>query len=244
MAEEEVKETEEVKEEVSEESIKDKMYPDKSEKDETPEDKKDEETKEEKKETDAEEEKETDAEEEKADDEEKSEDKSKEQEETKEEKEQELELTLSKDSPLNEESLEKMLEFAKENKLSNDEAQLYLELKEEGASEILDGQVTEKKAIVEKWDKDMKSHKEFGGDDYEEHQVISRKVLDRFDVDGELTKFFDETGLWNNPALFSFRHALGMAMSDDKFVDGKPKIVKQEKSMKENWYPNEVTKKE
>lgn len=226
---EDTKVTEEAVEERTEEQIAENLYGDKSEKqDETLK------TDEPKEESD----KETQQDETKA-----------EQEETADEKKpQELVLELSKDSPLDQTYVDAVLEYAKENGKTQEEASEILLHKEDAVLDHISDQDTKMNLEADAGLKMLASDPLLGGDNFEKSQELARKPLndERF-VSKEdrpaLMEFLEKTRLQDNPIFFKMLNSMGKAMSDASYLkDGAP--VARKKTMEERWYGDKAATKE
>jgi len=170
-----------------------------------------------------------------------------EQEETTEEtKPLELELSLSKDSPLDEGYIEAVKEFAKENELSQDEAQGILSHKEDA---VLDYIEDGKAKLNTQADESLKVMKAKYGDKFNEAQEMALKPLKdpRFIGDGEdeqkLHDFMKETRVIDNQIFFEMFKKIGEAMSDDKYLKASTPTAKP-KSREERFFGSQAANKE
>jgi type III secretory pathway component EscV len=227
-------EEEVVVEERTKEQIADNLYDNTDKKDEVADESKEVEDKEDQ-------EKSTEKEEEVAEDAE-----SKEQEEKVEKEPVELELTLSKDSLLEDSDLTDHLEYAKEKELSQEVAQELLEQKE--AAVLLDRERQSEVLRIEsdEWAKEIMTDKRLGGAKFEESQKIARKPLDdsRFvnpEDREQLDSFLKKTNLADHPIFFRLLHGVGEAMSDGEFVKG-AEPIKRKLSTEEKFYGEQAVK--
>jgi hypothetical protein len=170
-----------------------------------------------------------------------------EQEETDDKKEpKELELSLSKDSPLDEGYIEAILEYAKENGKSQEEAQEILTHKEDAVSDFMVD--TKAKADTEA-DEGLKDLKAKYGVKFEEAQELALKPYKdpRFVGDSDEQKrivdFVLKTRLADDPVFFEWSRKIGLAMSDDTYLKGNTP-VKKKLTMEEKFYGKEAANKE
>ena len=109
-------------------------------------------------------------------------------------------------------------EAAKEAKLSQDAAQ---QLIEKMAPAITARQADQVKAIHKEWQDASSADKEFGGEKLAENLGVARKALDNL-ATPELRTLLEETGLGNHPEVIRLLFRAGKAISEDKFVGGRP----------------------
>lgn len=121
------------------------------------------------------------------------------------------ELKTSKDSHLDAEVLGEIESFAKENKLTQEEAQAVLLNREEAVASY----VEKKKG---QWLAETKADKEVGGDGLDNNLKLASRVLDRFG-DPELREELTKYGYGNNPRVVRLLTRIGKAMADDKLVN-------------------------
>lgn len=75
--------------------------------------------------------------------------------------------------------------------------------------------------LVETWTEQVKTDKELGGDKLDENLGIARKAIDTFGSP-ELKELLNSTGLGNHPEVVKLAFKVGKAISEDRFVTGKP----------------------
>lgn len=109
-------------------------------------------------------------------------------------------------------------EVAKELNLSNDDAQKLLD---KVAPVIQSRQEEQIAAVRSEWGTQSANDKEFGGDKLQENLGVAKKALDAFGTP-ELKALLTESGLGNHPELIRAFYRAGKAISEDKFVGGKP----------------------
>ena len=114
--------------------------------------------------------------------------------------------------------IEAYSEVAKELNLSNDDAQKLLD---KVAPVIQARQLERIEAVKTEWETASKSDKEFGGDKLNDSLGTAKKALDAFGTP-ELKALLNESGLGNNPEVIRFMVRAGKAISEDKFVGGRP----------------------
>jgi hypothetical protein len=106
---------------------------------------------------------------------------------------------------------EAFVTFAKENNLTQEQAQKLLD-RDVGFAE------TQNKAIeaqVEKWKHEVAADPELGN---AENMGVAKEGLERF-ATAELRQMLSETNLGNHPLVLKHFHALGKLAAQDKFVN-------------------------
>jgi len=126
-------------------------------------------------------------------------------------------LKLPKDSLLDKSAVDEIAEFAKEQGLSNEQAQKLLERENNVVKDYADAQITELKEKSEQWVEDVKNDKELGGEDFNKNVEIAHRALEKFGSK-QLKETLENTGLGNHPELIRAFSRIGKAMSDDSFV--------------------------
>ena len=227
----------EVKEEIQEEVIEEKTQEQMS-KDMYPDDVK-EEAKEETKEESKKEETEDKAGDKTKEESQEKDEETGEQEETEKEEAEAITLSLSKDSPLTEDQLTNLTEFAKENELPQDLAQLMLAREVAAASSFAEKQESDLQASLAEGYKVIENHPVYGGENLEKAQLVANRPLEKYGNEA-ITEALTERKLINDPAIFEFMHKLGLAMGDDQFVKGDQIKEKKKISRAHAMYPNEA----
>jgi hypothetical protein len=142
-------------------------------------------------------------------------------------------LKLSEGSLLDPSVLGKIETYAKELKLTQEQATAVLAEREEAVASF----VEERKAT---WMKETQADKEIGGEGLKNNLELSSRVLERFGSP-ELKAELDRSGYGNSPAVIRLLTRIGKAMSDDQLVSkgtqgaGRPPI-------EERLYPNHKEK--
>jgi hypothetical protein len=127
------------------------------------------------------------------------------------------------------ELLDGLVSEAKEMKLTNEEAQAFLESKERALSAFVDHQ-------VKQWDKEAKADKEIGGEKYAKSIEASRRVLRTFLPEHEEETLSFGSGV--DPKWIKLLTRVAERMADDKFVQAPNSRGQGNKSIAERMYPN------
>lgn len=125
-------------------------------------------------------------------------------------------LTLGEDSPLTEEHVEGIIEFAVANDLSPEAAQAILSRDEARAAAADDTW----NATVERWETDFRADKEFGGKNLDRSVANARAAMAKFGPPGFI-EALNASGFGNNPDLLRFAANVGARMAEtDKIING------------------------
>ncbi len=93
---------------------------------------------------------------------------------------------------------------------------------------------------LDSWAKELKSDKDFGGDDYEENSGIADLAVEKLGSQ-ELRDFLQASGGCNHPAVVKFMWAVGKLVSEDT-PGGGDQGGEKEGSIESRMYPNEAKK--
>lgn len=129
----------------------------------------------------------------------------------------EYDLKLPKDSALDEGVVDEIAEFAKEQGLSNDQAQNILEREDKAVKEYANAQVEGLKEKSTQWVEEAKNDKELGGENFKENVEHAHRALEKFGSK-QLKDTLESTGLGNHPELVRVFSRIGKAMADDTIV--------------------------
>ncbi len=132
--------------------------------------------------------------------------------------------------------MDEIVKQAKEQGLSNDEAQKILDRDNNLANSIVDAQWEQVEKNKEVWLDELKADPEIGGDHIKETAEISRRVLEAY-FPAEVKQLLVDSGYGNKLSVAQGFVKIGRALNilDDKVVEGS-KPTKQEKSMEEIFY--------
>lgn len=143
----------------------------------------------------------------------------------------EIKLELPKDSALTQEDVNAIAEYAKANKLSQEQAKQLLDREHATASRVVERQ---QKSLAEArvgWMKEVETDKDLGGDNLATTQRVSQLAIDRFlpntkDAQGNevvhpLRQFFRATGYGDHPMIVRLFRDIGKAMDEGQGLTGK-----------------------
>lgn len=151
-------------------------------------------------------------------------------------------LKLPEDSELDEGDVKNVADFAKQMKLTNDEAQKILDRENtlrvamiEGQEELLDKQ-------GETFLGEAKADSEIGGDNFDGKVEMAKRVIDAFGTD-ELKRSLNTTKLGNHKEVIRVFSKIGEHLKDDSIIFPKSETPKKAKSMEDVFYPDDPNKK-
>ena len=145
----------------------------------------------------------------------------------------EYNLKLEEDSPLDASHIDLVSAFAKENKLSNEQAQALLKQQEETVASFWDKQVEAAEKEKEVWRQTIIDDPTLGGENLKTNSENAKRVVQRFG-DEDFINLLRDTGYGDHPAVFRVLSKLGAMMSEDTLV--LPGQSKQSKSAEELMY--------
>ena len=149
----------------------------------------------------------------------------------------ELKLTLPDKSPLAPARLEKIVSYAKERGLSPEAAQELATREHEVAVETLAAQEAAFAQARKVWREQSEKHPEFGGEKLGKNVELAKRVSTRFGGP-EFTKFLDDTGFGDHPAVLGFLVRVGASAGDDTLnVPGAKPAGAPKKSLAEVFSP-------
>ena len=116
---------------------------------------------------------------------------------------------------MNEETLGEYHTFAKENNLTQEQAQRGVDM----VAQMKQAEMTQWVDQQKSWVDDAKSDAEFGGDKFEQNIAVAVKARDSFGT-SEFNEMLDTSGLGNHPEMIRFLNRVGKAISEDSVVVG------------------------
>jgi hypothetical protein len=145
-------------------------------------------------------------------------------------------LKLPDGSPLDAKALDEVSSFAKEKKLTQDEAQAVLERESKRIASYVDAQKEQLAQKQKEWIETIKTDKELGGEGMNKTIEMAKRVVDRYGSDS-LKKALNDSGLGNHPELVRFVSRIGKAMSEDQLVLPGAAQSTGKKSLEDIFYP-------
>lgn len=152
------------------------------------------------------------------------------------------ELKLPDGSPLDPARVQAVSEFAKQNKLSNDEAQAVLTKENDVATHVVQRQKVQLKTLSDGWTAASKADPEIAGADgkqFDKNVQYARTAMEALFPGAEIKKWMDDTGMGNNPQVLKGFARIGRLMESDKAVipNGQP-AAQRKGSMESRLYDN------
>jgi len=117
------------------------------------------------------------------------------------------------------EFLKELEGFAKDSKLSQEQAQRVVDFeakrRQKAEAAFLESRKSERAA----WEAEVKADKELGGESFEANLGLARKAIAQF-APPELLEVLEKTGYGSNPAVVRTFWRIGKAISEDQLVRG------------------------
>ena len=127
----------------------------------------------------------------------------------------EISLKAPENSLLESGALERIAADAKQQGLTQEQAQWLVERENQAVSRFVTNQRSELGRETEGWIAESKKDPEVGQGNLIQTKILTKAVLDRFDPTGEVAKLLDSTGLGNNRGTLRFLSNIGKAMKPD-----------------------------
>ncbi len=122
---------------------------------------------------------------------------------------------LPDDFDMNNETLAEYHTFAKENNLTQEQAQRGVDMVAQMKQAEMQQWVEQQKSWVE----DAKADAEYGNDKFDESIAVAVKARDSFGT-SEFNEMLDSSGLGNHPEMIRFLHRVGKAISENSVIVG------------------------
>lgn len=129
---------------------------------------------------------------------------------------------LPENFDMNEETLGEYHTFAKENNLTQEQAQRGVDMVAQMKQAEMNQWVEQQKS----WVDDAKKDAEFGGDKFDKSISVAVKARDSFGTP-EFNEMLDSSGLGNHPEMIRFLSRVGKQISEDGVVVGGSSISNQ-----------------
>lgn len=131
----------------------------------------------------------------------------------------EIVLVKPEGSILSDETVSRITEFAKANKLSQEQATKLLEKESVAASSLVEEQQKAIEQASNAWIAEAKADPEIGGDKFEESAEMAKRVAKRFGTEKFFEALNNPKNPWgNHPELIRTFARIGRAMEPDKLV--------------------------
>ncbi len=122
---------------------------------------------------------------------------------------------LPDDFDMNTDTLEEYHTFAKENNLTQEQAQRGVDMVAQMKQAEMNQWVEQQKS----WVDEAKSDAEYGGEKFDESISVAVKARDSFGT-SEFNEMLDSSGLGNHPEMIRFLNRVGKAISEDSVIVG------------------------
>jgi len=122
---------------------------------------------------------------------------------------------LPDDFDMNQDTLAEYHTFAKENNLTQEQAQRGVDMVAQMKQAEMQQWVEQQKSWVE----DAKADAEYGNDKFDESISVAVKARDSFGT-SEFNEMLDSSGLGNHPEMIRFLHRVGKAISENSVIVG------------------------
>jgi len=147
-------------------------------------------------------------------------------------------LKLPENSTLDPKVVDEVVSFAKEQKLTQAQAQAILERENNAVASYAQAQENQLKEVSNGvWLEELKNDKELGGEKFKENIHIAGQAFARYSTP-EFTALMKKTGLGNHPELNRIFFKIGKEMANDKLVQG-GKVPNGTKSIVDRLYGTE-----
>lgn len=145
------------------------------------------------------------------------------------------ELRLPENTIIDQPLMEEFTAWAKELKLSNDQAQAAADLHLKVLGTFAQQQAQEFVAQQRQWQKEFGDDPEIGGAKADETLTLARKGLAALGATDRLKQEFDRTGLGNHPDMIRIWANIGKFVGDDGVIMGK-QPDQDVQDMASKWY--------
>lgn len=145
------------------------------------------------------------------------------------------ELKMPEGSLLDPSRIEQIAQFAKEQEMSNEEAQGVLEAEHEAVASFVEGQQAAFEKQTQAWFEECQNDKDVGGAAFKENAEVAKRAIDYL-FDAETKKILNETGWGNHPSLFKGFVRLGRMLKEDNLVLSSQPAPGSKKSKEEVLY--------
>ena len=135
---------------------------------------------------------------------------------------------------LGQEDVERIISFARDRGLSNDDAQKLLDGEVDWIVQVQERIKEDHAKRSEVWVGELRQDDDFSGERFDANVGFAKKVITKFG-DETLIKALDESGLGNFPPLVKMMSRIGKAMSDDSLILS-GQTPGRKKSMEEIFY--------
>lgn len=147
------------------------------------------------------------------------------------------ELNLPEGYRLHDTRVDEIAAYAKEQGLSNDVAQDFLNTEHAAIEQFVAKQEELNDGVKAKWIEDLKDDKNFGGDKYNKTVELAKRAFTRFATE-TLREELNSSGYGNHPELIKTFARIGELMSDDSLITQSIKVKSADKTIEQILYPD------
>jgi len=122
---------------------------------------------------------------------------------------------IPEDFSFNDETLSDYHEFAKDNNMTQDQAQKGVDM----VAKMKQAEMAQWVEQQRSWVEEAKSDADYGGDKFDENISVAVKSRDSFGTP-KFNEMLDQSGLGNHPEMIRFLFTVGKAISEDRVVVG------------------------
>jgi len=123
------------------------------------------------------------------------------------------EFEVPEEYGINDETLTDYQSWAKENNLTQDQAQAGVNM----VTKMQEAQVSQWVEQQKAWVDDAKKDAEIGGEKFDQNVSVAVKARDSFGT-SEFSEMLDTSGLGNHPEMIRFLNRVGKAISEDRVI--------------------------
>lgn len=128
-------------------------------------------------------------------------------------------LKLQEESLIDSAYLEQFQAYAKEKKLTQDQAQELLQREETARKSYYDSQIQKWEQVKEQWKQQTIADPEIGGEKFAENAELAKRTLEKFSTP-QFVAALDSSGYGNHPELVRVFARIGQAMREAKIIGG------------------------
>lgn len=126
-------------------------------------------------------------------------------------------IKVGEDSPIDNAYLDAFQSYAKEQKLTQEEASKLFNREQFAVSEYLKRSNVEFEQMKSQWVESVKKDPEIGGDNYAANVELAHRALEKYGTP-QFKQELESSGFGNHPELVRIFARIGKSLADDKFV--------------------------
>jgi hypothetical protein len=139
---------------------------------------------------------------------------------------EDYELSFGEDAQVNEEMLSEFTTIAKEEKLTQAQAQRFADMGAKLSESLLADQQQQMLALRDSWVAEFKADPDYGGAKFEQSVTEAQRTLQRYG-EPSLKDLLNSTGVGDHPAFLRMMARIDRATKEDEIVDGSKPSVKK-----------------